>query len=105
MSKSSRYILRGGLSKSKKVERFYYLFLASLGRHCCARAFSSCGEQRLLFIALQGLLNEMASLAAKRGLCSKDSIVVAHGFSCSGACGIFPDQGLNSCPLHWQADS
>ena len=21
------------------------------------------------------------------------------------ACGIFPDQGLNPCPLHWQADS
>ena len=34
------------------------------------------------------------------------------GFSSCGsqaqlfmACGIFPDQGLNLCPLHWQADS
>ena len=33
------------------------------------------------------------------------SVVVAHGPSCSTACGIFPDQGLNLCPLHWQADS
>ena len=33
------------------------------------------------------------------------SVVVAHGPSCSVACGIFPDQGLNPCPLHWQADS
>ena len=33
------------------------------------------------------------------------SVVVAHGLSCSAACGIFPDQGLNPCPLHWQADS
>ena len=33
------------------------------------------------------------------------SVVVAHGFSCSVACGIFPDQGSNPCPLHWQADS
>ena len=33
------------------------------------------------------------------------SVVVAHGASCSAACGIFPDQGLNPCPLHWQADS
>ena len=33
------------------------------------------------------------------------SVVVAHGPSCSAACGIFPDQGLNPCPLHWQADS
>ena len=34
-----------------------------------------------------------------------DSVVVAHGPSCSAACGIFPDQGSNPCPLHWQADS
>ena len=33
------------------------------------------------------------------------SVVVAHGPSRSVACGIFPDQGLNPCPLHWQADS
>ena len=30
---------------------------------------------------------------------------MAHGPSCSAACGIFPDQGSNPCPLHWQADS
>ena len=33
------------------------------------------------------------------------SVVVAHGPSCSAACGIFPDQGSNPCPLHWLADS
>ena len=33
------------------------------------------------------------------------SVVVAHGPSCSAACGILPDQGSNACPLHWQADS
>ena len=33
------------------------------------------------------------------------SVVVAHGPNCSVACGIFPDQGSNLCPLHWQADS
>ena len=33
------------------------------------------------------------------------SVVVAHGPSCSTACGIFPDQGSNPCPLHWQVDS
>ena len=33
------------------------------------------------------------------------SVIVAHGASCSTACGIFPDQGSNPCPLHWQADS
>ena len=33
------------------------------------------------------------------------SVIVAHGPSCSAACGIFPDQGSIPCPLHWQADS
>ena len=33
------------------------------------------------------------------------SVIVAHGPSCSAGCGIFPDQGSNPCPLHWQADS
>ena len=33
------------------------------------------------------------------------SVIVAHGPSRSAACGIFPDQGSNPCPLHWQADS
>ena len=33
------------------------------------------------------------------------SVVVAHGPSCSAACGTFPDQGSNPCPLHRQADS
>ena len=28
-----------------------------------------------------------------------------HRLSCPAACGIFLDQGLNLCPLHWQADS
>ena len=33
------------------------------------------------------------------------SLVLDPGFSYSAACGIFLDQGLNPCPLHWQADS
>ena len=30
------------------------------------------------------------------------SVVVAHGPSCSAACGTFLKQGSNLCPLHWQ---
>ena len=33
------------------------------------------------------------------------SVDAAHRLSCPAACGIFPDQGLNSHPLHWQVDS
>ena len=43
----------------------------------------------------------LRSISSKRA----GSAVVAHRPSCSAACGIFPDQGSNPCPLHWQADS
>ena len=54
----------------------------------------------------------LPSLAAAGGLSvvaprlqSTGSIVVAQGLRCSLACGVFPDQGLNPCLLHWQVDS
>ena len=47
---------------------FIYLFLAALGLRCCTRAFSSCGEQGLLFIAVRGLLIAVASLVAEHRL-------------------------------------
>ena len=43
----------------------------------------------------------LRSTGSRRG----GSVIVAHGPSRSAACGIFPDQGSNPCPLHWQADS
>ena len=48
--------------------RFIYLFLAALGLHCCAWAFSSCGERGLLFIVVRGLLIVVASLVAEHRL-------------------------------------
>ena len=42
--------------------------MAALGLRCCARAFSSCGEQRLLFIAVRGLLIVVTSLVAEHEL-------------------------------------
>ena len=47
---------------------FTYLFLAVLGLRCCVRAFSSCGERGLLFIAVRGLLVVVASIVAEHGL-------------------------------------
>ena len=44
------------------------LFLAALGVCCCARAFSSCGEQGLLFVAVRRLLIAVASLVAEHSL-------------------------------------
>ena len=76
--------------------------MAVLGLRFCTRAFSSCGKRGPLFVAVRGPLTVVASL------------VVEHRFqphrlsscgsrawpSCSAACGIFPDQGSNPCPLH-----
>ena len=45
-----------------------YLFLAALGLRCCARAFSSCGEWGLLFVAVRGFLTAVASLVVEHGL-------------------------------------
>ena len=52
-----------------------------------------------------GLSLSRSLLLRSTGSRRTDSVVVAHRLSCSAACGIFPDQGLNPCPLHWQADS
>ena len=45
-----------------------FVFLAALGLHCFVWAFSSCGEQVLLFIAMHGLLIARASLVVEHGL-------------------------------------
>ena len=78
----------------------FYLFMAVLGLRFCARAFSSCGKRGPLFIAVRGPLLLRSTGSRRAG-----SAIVAHGPSCSATCGIFPDQGSNPCPLHWQADS
>ena len=69
--------------------------------HCSG--FSWCGAQvlgRLGFSLATHGLRSGNSLALERRLSS-----CAHGLSCSGACGIFSDQGSNPCLLYWQADS
>ena len=52
----------------KKKFLFIYLFLAALGLLCCLQAFSSCGEQGVLFVAVRGLLIAVSSLVAKHSL-------------------------------------
>ena len=42
---------------------FLSFFMAALGLCCCTQAFSSCGKQGLLFIAVCGLLIAAVSLA------------------------------------------
>ena len=51
-----------------QVAMVIFFFLAALGLRCCARAFLSCGELRLLFIAVRGLLIAVPSLDAEHRL-------------------------------------
>ena len=85
---------------------FFNLFLAVLGLSFCARAFSSCSERGGHSSSrCAGLSLSRPLLLRSTGSRRAGSVVVAHGPSCSAACGIFPDQGSNPCPLQWQADS
>ena len=81
------------------------LFMTVLSLRFCARAFSSCGKWGPLLIAVRGPLTIAASPAAEHRLQTRRLSIVAHGPSHSAARGIFPDQGSNPCPLHWQAFS
>ena len=49
------------------IHLFIY-FLAALGLCCCVWAFSSCSEQRLLFVVVCGFLIAVASLVVEHGL-------------------------------------
>ena len=72
------------------------LSLAALGICCCGQPFSSCDAR-----ASHG---GGFSHCGAPTVGARVSVVVAKGLRCS-ACGIFPDQGLNLCLLHWQGDS
>ena len=72
------------------------LFLAARGLHCCSWAF---------LVAVHELLLAMASLAEEHWLQVRGLSSAAPRLNCFTACGIFPGQGSNPCPLHWQADS
>ena len=61
------------------------------------------GDYSLLWFvdfSLQWLL-----LLWSTGSRAQASVVEVPRFSCSAACGIFPDQGSDQCPLHCKADS
>ena len=79
--------------------------MAVLGLRFCARAFSSCGKWGHSSSRCAGLSLLWPLLLRSTGSRRAGSVTMAHGPSCSTACGILPDQGSNPCPLHWQADS
>ena len=75
-----------------------FFFLAALGLYCCRGAFSSCGEWGLLSPQVGSSCSAQAGLVVEHRLQGARAQLPA-------ACGIFPDQGFNGCPLHWRVDS
>ena len=74
----------------------------------CYTGFSLAAVSRgysLFIVAVHRLLIAVASLIVEHRLQGAGSAVAANGLCCATACGIFPDQGSNPCPLHWQVDS
>ena len=74
---------------------FIYLFFAVLGLRCCVWAFSSCGEQGLLFVAVHGLLTAMASYCGAQALGARAPVVVACRLSSCGSQAL--EHRLSSC--------
>ena len=80
---------------------FFFKFLAALGLRCCILAFSSCGEQGLLFIAVRGLLIEVAPRCRAWALGTLASVVAACGLrSCSAQA--LECAGFSSCGMQAQ---
>ena len=89
----------------------YSFFLDYLFIFDCAGSLSLCSlslvavSRGYSLVEVCGLLIVVASHCRIRVVGALASLVVAHRHSCLMACGIFPDQGLNRCPLQRQADS
>ena len=106
------------LSGLSLLDSFIYLFiLAVLGLRCCTGSSLvagsgghspavACGPLIAVapLVAEHGLWGPQASVAAQQGLRSCGSWALEHGFNSYAPCGIFLDQGSNTCVSYWQAD-
>ena len=91
---------------SPGVRGLQWLRLAALKRV----DFSGCGLQALERVdfsgcGLQALERLDVSVCGLQAWSAVTSVAAAQELSFPTACAIFPDQGPNPCPLHWQADS
>ena len=81
---------------------YFWLFWVFISVRGLSLVAASGGHSSLRCVGLS--LSQPLLLRSTGSRCA-GSVVVANESSCSAACGIFPDQGSNPCPLHRQADS
>ena len=67
---------------------------------CHCMGFSSCGELELLSSCRVWTAHCSGLSCCSSQALGAGSVAVARGLSCPAACGSFPDQGSNMCPLH-----
>ena len=72
------------------------LYFRWAGAICCSALTSPCGAFLLRSVGSRVHGLQWLQLAGS---------VVVYRVSCTAACGIFPDQRSNPCPLLWQVDS
>ena len=83
----------------------FYLFNFGYRLSLVAASGDNCSLGGHLLIVLACLVIEHGLQVHGHQQVQHAGSVVAHGFSCSKACGIFLNQGWNPCLLHWQVDS
>ena len=121
MTENSQAELSSGKTAPIFIKNNQLIFFGYAGSSLLRRFLSSCGEwgayswlliAEASLVAEPGLEGTWASVVSVCGLsgCGSwapraGSVAVGHGPCCSVMQGIFPDQGLNLCLLHWQADS
>ena len=106
------FIYNCKLEKVKMLLYFIFIYLWLLWVFTAATwAFFGCDKHGLLsgcsawISPCDGMGSRAGvSVVMAHGLWREGSVFVVDGLSCPEVCGIFPDQGLNLCLLHWQAD-
>ena len=87
------------------LNEFYFflmVFISGCTGFSLLWAFFSSGGARASLVAEHGL---KVRVRVSFSSYSMSSVAVVSRLSCSRECGIFPDQGWNPRPLHWQLDS
>ena len=78
----------------------FWLYWVSVAAQTLVWASGGCS-----LVVIPRPLVEVVSRVEHRLQGTQASVVVAHGLSCPSTRGIFLDQRLNPCVLHWQVDS
>ena len=104
-----------GLLVLISLQEFFFKILIFFNFILSCTESPQCALRRLSLVVASGGCSLVGGVQASAGggfsCCQTETLegtgsaAVALGISCSLSCGIFLDQGLNPCPLHWREDS